>query len=774
MADTSPKTFPGVYTQITDQSFLPPQISRFRPAVIGVTSKGPFDTPTRVRSLKEFIQIFGRPVTFDTDPTTGHPTGTTGFYVGDAIQLAADYTNDMTVVRVGNRYEALAGSVSGAGSYGVGGTSVASLVSQLLASHGSLYLRLTEESKSTSVNMEVVSVANGTINFDPSGQPVADTYAAATVAYSPGPGAANKAEGILYAYTYGDAASGTNSDLTPWYSDLKLTTYGTVTGSKNGTSFQVSANGASIQAGEVYSIKVDGNWFAADTHEVRVKEVLGNTVYLESTDQPRVGFQATTLQDNYGGAGGNTAYLYKAFAKVPFLWLNAKTEGEWANGANASQGLYVRVRPGSQPGTKKLEVFENGALAETHDNLSEKSKLSDNFTDNPDYYETRLLASQFIEVAQINTDEPYHAANTSAPWDSAYYTVNTDAPVSMPTGAINAGNLNFNVTPYYTGGQFSTGANGNSATEPDFAGVYDSTNDVYTGIQSLKDPDNVICNMLFAPMDLSGFDGSDVRSGITVMEALYRTAKAINAIAITDVPPGLTATEAIDWHNGAGAYIGRPKIDDPNIAVFWNWFTMTDRFTNLPRLVPPSLGALRCFGITFQRDKPWYAAAGETRGYIPEAQSVEYDRVGVDTRHAMYGQGNSINPILKLRGRHLIYGERTLQRRESKLTAIHSVILVNYVVSGLAEIGRKFVFDPNDLELLIHIRLAFSEYLDKIRNERGVEQYELAVDERNNTPETRNRREVIVDVAIVPTDVAERIFINATVRESGAQLNNVG
>ena len=139
----------------------------------------------------------------------------------------------------------------------------------------------------------------------------------------------------------------------------------------------------------------------------------------------------------------------------------------------------------------------------------------------------------------------------------------------------------------------------------------------------------------------------------------------------------------------------------------------------------------------------------------------------------MYGDGNSVNPILKLRGRFMVYGERTLQRAESKLTAIHSVNLVNWVVTGLAVVARRFVFDPNDQELLSQIRLSFSEFMDKVRNERGVEDYNLVVDQRNNTSETRNRREVIVDLSLIPTDVAERIYINATVRESGAVLNSV-
>jgi hypothetical protein len=87
-----------------------------------------------------------------------------------------------------------------------------------------------------------------------------------------------------------------------------------------------------------------------------------------------------------------------------------------------------------------------------------------------------------------------------------------------------------------------------------------------------------------------------------------------------------------------------------------------------------------------------------------------------------------VNPILKMRGRYVIYGERTMQVAESKLTAIHNVILVNYAVNGLANIGRRFVFDPNDLELITQVKLVFTEFLDKVKNERGME--DIAVEEK--------------------------------------------
>ena len=231
--------------------------------------------------------------------------------------------------------------------------------------------------------------------------------------------------------------------------------------------------------------------------------------------------------------------------------------------------------------------------------------------------------------------------------------------------------------------------------------------------------------------------------------------------------------QTIDWHNGRLPTQDGTRIDNRNVAVYWNWFVRTNRWAET-KWVPPTLGTLRALGYTFNTQAPWYAAAGETRGYLPDCQRVQYDRVSEDTKQAMYGNGNSVNPILKIKGSHYLYGERTMQRAESKLTAVHNVIMINWVLSGMSTVARRYVFDPNDAELLIQLKLAFSEFLDRIVNGRGIEQYNLVMDDRNNTAETRNNREVVVDLEVIPTDVAEKIYINAIVRESGAVLNTLG
>lgn len=761
MATITPKTFPGVYTTIVDKSFFTPTSSPFRPGLIGVASKGPFDTPTPVRSLKDFIQVFGNPITttYTTDNTTRitTPDGS-GFFLADAVDALADFTDAVTVVRIGNRYTDLAPSdgVSGANSYTLVSSYNAPRI-QALKTQGQVFLRIKEEGKTSTVNVSVTSAGNGTITIDSSGNPLADGYTAATIGYSVYEKAANLAEGVVYAYTYGSNAA--------QQVDTVYTAAGSVSGYKNQFQFYCASNASAITVGNVFKIKQTDK---DTTHEVRVKSTMINysgsiatsgTIFLEKTDIPQIGYQALPLQDNY-----TSASLYKPTGKIVFLRMKAATEGTWANGESSAQGLYLKVRPGSNGGTKKLEVYWNSALVETHDNIT------DDPSDTVNFWSVRLAQyrSAYVYVAvDVTTfsDDPT-AANTVAPWDVRFFgsVATTGLPVPMPLGATNAGWLAVTASNVIdTGGQFTKGYNGENPQESDWIGDLDPATDTMSGIRAFEDTDTVDINILAAPMD---------NVSTAIMEQMGRTCAKINAMALCDVPAGLNAREAVDWHNGKLPTQDGTRLDNRNVAVYWNWFVRSNRWAET-KFVPPTLGVLRAMGFTFNVDKPWSAVAGETRGYLPEAQRVQYDRVSEDTKQGMYGNGNSINPILKIKGRHYLYGERTMQRAESKLTAVHSVILVNWVLSGMATVARRYVFDPNDAELLIQLKLAFSEFMDRIANERGVEAYNLVMDGRNNTAETRNNREVIVDLEMIPVDVAERIYLNAIVRESGAVLNTL-
>jgi phage tail sheath protein FI len=331
----------------------------------------------------------------------------------------------------------------------------------------------------------------------------------------------------------------------------------------------------------------------------------------------------------------------------------------------------------------------------------------------------------------------------------------------MPFGAVNAGMLSIGSVVTDTGGQFNGGFNGENASDADWIGNLNPVTDHYSGIKSFENRRTVDVNIICAPQD---------NISMAVMSQLADTCNKINAASGIDVPAGLNGRQAIDWHNGhLSTQKSQGRLDSQNVGCFWNWAQRTNRFGET-KLCPPTVFWLNRAGYVFNSFAPWYAIAGEQRGYLQDVQLVQFDEVSEDTLQAMQGNGNSVNPILNIQNRYYIYGERTMQRADRKLTAMHSVICVNWVVNGLAGVARRFVFDPNDAELLDNLNLAFRELLESVKNDRGLEFYSLNI---SASAENRNNREVVVDIALIPTDVAERIYINATVFESGATVNNI-
>jgi hypothetical protein len=801
----SQQTFPGVYVTVKDDSFLTNVTSRFRVGILGVANKGPFDTIVQVRSLKEFRRNFGPSLP--------------GFYLANTAAMVTDFTDGLFVVRVGHQYKRVTTTGSGGGS---GADAYKVLTPQAKLFNVGDYIRVSQGGKITTTNAKVASYI-GPNQQDSTGLnlvsvgieavALADTYTAAVIDSNPVTRAASNAEAFLYAYEY----------------ETNLTGLGTVIGTKSTKTFRLSGNvlprsiTSITRAGSVATvvtssphdlitgnvITISGSNFAeynakfvvtstidsvtftiaiassaavsptgtktfvtlaagdtiritqtgrVTTSELRVKEVLADgTVNLEPASIAESGYQALSLQDSY--TLGSIAKIKLDSAGVPIthkcLHLIAATAGTWANSDGSQTGLIVRVAPGSKPGTKKLFVYEDSGLVETIDNLS-TDPLSD------DYYVTRIndnsssiaIPTNDAGVAQGIINVPVgvvdaatfqHPANTVEPWNSAFSEIN--------------------IAAFGTNG-WGMGFNGTTPTVTDVIGTVNSVTDEGTGLKLFEDTETVRVDVICSP-------------GITdlaVHQEIARICRVINSLGVADIPDSdvvTNARQAVDWHNGQGLFSSRSRIDSAYLALYFNWVKIVDQFTGDEIFVPPTLGVLKAMARTFDRDKPWFASAGEVRGVIEDALAVRFPKISAETKAAMYGAGNSVNPIILTRGRILIFGDRTMQVAESKLSAVHSVILTNFVVVGMANIARRFVFEPNDTELLIELRLAFSALLDSIKAERGIEDYSLVMDSTNNTAETRNRREVVVDVSFIPVDAVERIFINATVRESGAVLNNV-
>ena len=789
---TSPQTFPGFYATIIDKSFAPVTLSQFRGGLIGVANKGPFNTPTLVNSLTEFSQKFG-----DSDITGSSSSDWKG-QLAVAVASIADFSGSTLVVRIGHQYSDIGNVSSGRPA----GTTILPVLNANQFSVGD-YVRIVEFGVETTAGVQISAVDSANISIPATGHAYST---AATVSKSSQADSANKAEAFLDALDYlTNQVGGVSSTVSGSKNDFTLTAVvnlakqkintlvaasGTVTattaaphgyamgdqvtisnvtpsstGDFNGTYTLLTASGSSftytalttfsgsgsassgnmevaaLSAGDLIEITQTGK---TDTLEVLVKSVVpastGCTIYLYPSAVTSLGYQALPLQDTY-----TAGKIYKvkrsnglgtggAFNKTRVLHLKASSEGTWANSNPiTNSNLVVQVGPGSSVGTKKLLVYYNTQLVETLDNLSLDSTSAN-------YLPTYVTAkSSYVTVEP--SDHPAFLverlpANTLNGWN-----------ISNLGGQINVSN-------------FTGGDNGANTDSDDWVGELDPATDLYTGIRSFQNESDYVTNVLSAP----GATDTDIQQN------LVATARKINAVAILDVEQSTVPRQYADYRNAVGTFSDRVKVDDWHGALFANWFDVIDPFTNDTRRVPPSMGVLRCMARTFNQEKPWYASAGEIRGFLDNAQSLQYRTINSGSKTQAYD--SNVNLIVSNSSRIQVYGDRTLQVADSKLSELHVAILVNYIVASIGQSVRKFIFDPNDPILLSQINQSVTQFMDGIQNERGVEQYKLTVDGSNNNATTRNLREVIIDLAIVPVSTAEKIFLNLTVNRSGAQLNS--
>jgi hypothetical protein len=503
------------------------------------------------------------------------------------------------------------------------------------------------------------------------------------------------------------------------------------------------------------------------TYEAMVQEVVGgSTINLYPSNNNEIGYVALSLQDTYVAG-----QLYKvergstgAFVTTPCMHIVASSAGTWANSDGVSTGLWTKVAPGSTPGTKKFMTYLNGSLVETIDNLSTDPTSSA-------YYPAMINGvSDYIAIftlASDDTNSPSGMLSNSVSGSLGYDTFTPPAN-TMNGWGFGAQVINFAVFGNTDRG-YGLGFDGENAEPEDYIGTYDTATDTYTGLQAFLMQGK---NLRLAAIAIPGI------TDFGVQQEMFSIAEDIFAEALIDPPMGLNGRAIVDWTNGTGvAGIGRGKLDTWHGAMLWSWAQIVDPFTGLNTWVPPSIALMMQQAYTATHFAPWYAAAGESRGVLsPWAIAVEFPHLSMPTKQAMYGGGQVVNPILAEYGEILIYGNCTLLRvlpgKTDKLTDLAVAMLTKYMVRQLDVLGRKYIFDPNDPELMTLITADYSAFLDVLKSSRALADYALRMD--NSTAEVQNANAAVVNLNFIPFGTMERLYVNAIVNASGATINSIG
>jgi hypothetical protein len=114
-----------------------------------------------------------------------------------------------------------------------------------------------------------------------------------------------------------------------------------------------------------------------------------------------------------------------------------------------------------------------------------------------------------------------------------------------------------------------------------------------------------------------------------------------------------------------------------------------------------------------------------------------------------------------------VYGQKTLQTKPTAFDRINVRRLFLTLERAVQRTLKYFVFEPNTDFTRNRLKNVITPIFEYAKNTEGVYDYLIVADERNNTPDTIDNNELIVDIYLKPVRTAEFILVNFIATRTG-------
>ena len=202
-----------------------------------------------------------------------------------------------------------------------------------------------------------------------------------------------------------------------------------------------------------------------------------------------------------------------------------------------------------------------------------------------------------------------------------------------------------------------------------------------------------------------------------------------------------------------------------------NYLRVYDKYNDNYIYVPAASSTAGLLAATDANYGPWYSPAGERRGEYLGATSIAYSPSKAQ-RDTLYK--SNVNPIVQFSGRGiLLFGDKTKQSRASAFDRINVRRLFLAVEKSVALAARNFMFEFNDEFTRSEFVAIVEPLLREIQARRGIEEFFVQCDARNNTEEVRARNELVASVFIKPAYAINFITLNFVATRAGLDFEEV-
>jgi phage tail sheath protein FI len=295
--------------------------------------------------------------------------------------------------------------------------------------------------------------------------------------------------------------------------------------------------------------------------------------------------------------------------------------------------------------------------------------------------------------------------------------------------------------------------------------------DIIEAYELYKDPERIDVNIF-----IDSNKSSTVKQNILSICEFRK-----DAVGTLDVPKALVvnnrgneATECRDWRIGT---LGNPApYEDFNenssyVALYANWLNVFDKWNNKYRWVPSSGHAAGIYANTDDVAEAWFAPAGLNRAILRNVRKLAWNPVQGE-RDILYKNG--MNPIVSFSGQgKVIWGQKNMLDKNSAFNRINVRRLFIILAKAISTALKYFLFEPNDTFSRLQIINLIDPFLRDVVARRGIFDYLIVCDSRNNTPERIDRNELWCDIYIKPTRAAEFIVLNLIATKTGASFTEL-
>ena len=275
------------------------------------------------------------------------------------------------------------------------------------------------------------------------------------------------------------------------------------------------------------------------------------------------------------------------------------------------------------------------------------------------------------------------------------------------------------------------------------------------GINTYANPEAVDINV-FATPGINFFDHSSLTTQAIDMIETDRA----DSIYIIGAPNETDATNVIDDLDGIA-------VDSNYSATYWPWIQVRDTDNATQLFIPPTGEVVKNIALTDNVSYPWFAVAGYSRGLVNAIKAQK--KLTLDERDELYKA--RINPIATFSDTGtIIWGNKTLQVRESALDRINVRRLLLRARKLISAVAIRLLFEQNDDQVRQEFLRLVNPILESIKKERGLYDFRVSV---SNDPEDIDANTLRGKIYIKPTRSLEFIDLEFVITPTGASFENI-